>query len=563
MAFHTMKFGETCDRHPPMAYRGVDKKREVTLDARVPSAGSLKAGKTSDWADWGDRPAPPTPASTAPRTGDRLFGDGPGAKPSQRGHAAGPGASSLGAATPPLRPSSAAKPSSFPAPLVPAPTLSMGSPARSDQRPATATAHLRPDQMPPSAAPHLRRHAPEAPPAGKKNVVDSPHSQDPPQRPAPAEPMQPTMLLCDTDDFAQRMAEADQEARLDALCRTMCAYVAAKLNYTTDVQALARGMQALLRKFCGAPAITRADLPAALSSMNLQMSAADGDALFHRFNVSGGDAPLEYKAVARCIVGLAPIPRANPVLRLTIADVRKTLSKRYGTNAVAAMRSAFAVADSNKGGDLSQDELFNYLQKLGVRLSYPETCAVFKCFDLDRSGGVSMGEFMSVVRGPMNRAREALVKRVFGMLDTNGDGRLLPAELKHRYDASRHPEVMSGTMTEEDAVGHMMAVWEKGGGPADGIVTWAEFVRYYNDISSTIQSDEYFELMMRNCWHLSGGEGAAANTTCRRVLATFDDGAQRVVEIHDDLGIGPKDLDKMKAALERQGETGVVKVEVA
>ena len=42
---------------------------------------------------------------------------------------------------------------------------------------------------------------------------------------------------------------------------------------------------------------------------------------------------------------------------------------------------------------------------------------------------------------------------------------------------------------------------------------------------------------MRNAWHISGGEGASANTTCMRVLVTHADGSQTVEEVENDLGI--------------------------
>jgi hypothetical protein len=61
------------------------------------------------------------------------------------------------------------------------------------------------------------------------------------------------------------------------------------------------------------------------------------------------------------------------------------------------------------------------------------------------------------------------------------------------------------------------------------------------------------QLMIRNAWHISGGEGWSANTTCRRVLVTRFDGTQEVVEIKNDLGVG-NDINSIKAALRRQGE---------
>lgn len=71
-------------------------------------------------------------------------------------------------------------------------------------------------------------------------------------------------------------------------------------------------------------------------------------------------------------------------------------------------------------------------------------------------------------------------------------------------------------------------------------------------LSVAIDDDDYFELMMRNSWRISGGEGDAYNTANRRVLVTHSDGSEEVIEIIDDLGCG-NSLEEIRQRLLEQG----------
>ncbi len=76
-----------------------------------------------------------------------------------------------------------------------------------------------------------------------------------------------------------------------------------------------------------------------------------------------------------------------------------------------------------------------------------------------------------------------------------------------------------------------------------------EFEEYYANLGAAIENDRYFELMMRNAWHISGGVGQAENTTCLRVLVTHSDGMQTVEEIEDDLGMPRTDMNAIRRFL--------------
>ena len=66
-----------------------------------------------------------------------------------------------------------------------------------------------------------------------------------------------------------------------------------------------------------------------------------------------------------------------------------------------------------------------------------------------------------------------------------------------------------------------------------------------------------------SAWHISGGEGASANTSCLRVLVIHDDGSQTVEEVKDDLGVDKKDTAEIIRRLESQGILDIKKIELA
>lgn len=243
------------------------------------------------------------------------------------------------------------------------------------------------------------------------------------------------------------------------------------------------------------------------------------------------------------------------------------------------------------------------VEQLGVLISdyeqhgeRDEIARVFRFFDRDNSDRVTIDELMRGLRVcsqhqakvcayylgmlmwwtccqcTMNKRRILLVRQAFTRLDTTGDGRATLEEVARLYDASQHPDVLAGRLSPRDALLDLMRVFERHAAGSldkeqdvegDGTISWHEFLEYYRELSAGIANDDEFELMVRNAWHLSGGKGWCANSTCRRVLATFSDGSQRVLEIQDDLGVGARDTRKVLDKLRAQGHRGIVAIELA
>jgi len=107
----------------------------------------------------------------------------------------------------------------------------------------------------------------------------------------------------------------------------------------------------------------------------------------------------------------------------------------------------------------------------------------------------------------MNGYRKKITLQAFDKLDSDKSGIIEISDIKAIYNCKNHPDVKSGKKSEEEVYGDFIETFEMHHGTTKGRrdkrVTREEFLEYYNNISSSIDLDEYFEVMMNNAWKLT------------------------------------------------------------
>jgi Ca2+-binding EF-hand superfamily protein/riboflavin synthase len=227
----------------------------------------------------------------------------------------------------------------------------------------------------------------------------------------------------------------------------------------------------------------------------------------------------------------------------------------HGARSISGISRKFRVMDDDGSGDLCLEEFKKALKEHVLGWTDEQIAEVFEWFDEDKSGAISYDEFLFGLKGEMNDRRAQLVLQAFALLDKDKSGTVEVNDIQAAYNAKQHPDVIAGKKTENQVLREFLDTFDCG--EKDGKVSPAEFCKYYSQVSASIDDDDYFELMIRNAWHISGGEGVCANTTCRRVLVTHSDGRQTVEEIKNDLGVDPTDTDAMMKNLQAQGLSDV------
>lgn len=251
---------------------------------------------------------------------------------------------------------------------------------------------------------------------------------------------------------------------------------------------------------------------------------------------------------------LAPVQRsAEPSagLKLILQRIKDEMKKR-GSFGFIGMQRRFKIMDDDGSGSLSLAEFKKAMKEMKIELAESDLRMVFDFFDSDQSGSIDFNEFIQGVREPMNEKRLKFVNMAFTILDKDGSGEVETQEIASAYDASKHPEVLAKRKTANQVLREFLDTFDVGG-VKDGKVTRQEFQNYYHNISASIDNDDYFELMMRNAWHIAGGEGQAANSTNMTVLVTNSYGQNRTVMLQNDLGVKKDDYPTIYARLKSQG----------
>lgn len=226
-------------------------------------------------------------------------------------------------------------------------------------------------------------------------------------------------------------------------------------------------------------------------------------------------------------------PNVNPVFGLTreppnqVLDKIKQVMKARGAHGIRGLALVFKRMDNSGDRKMDRTEFMWGLKENGHNLTPSEFERIFKFFDRNNDGKVDYDEFLRALRGDMNERRTQLALLAFKKLDRTGDGIVSVDDLKDQYDVSFHPDFKAGKKSKQAILTEFLGQWDRL--EKDGRVTQDEWLDYYKDVSASIDDDDYFELMIRNAWHIAGGKGQYQNTTIKRELQTDADGTQRVV----------------------------------
>merc|ERR1719350_2520727 len=186
---------------------------------------------------------------------------------------------------------------------------------------------------------------------------------------------------------------------------------------------------------------------------------------------------------------------------LAILEKVRNQIKARGAKTIRGLGRTFRNFDSFDGNHkIDAEEFYSGLCEIQIQVSRAEANALMALFDTDGDGHVNFDEFLVGIRGSLNAKRQAMVDKAYLKFDANGDGEITAADLRGVYNATMHPKVQSGEMTEDEVFLEFLANF--GDKNRDGKIQRSEWNEYYAAVSSSIDNDDHFVMLMKTAWKL-------------------------------------------------------------
>ena len=192
-----------------------------------------------------------------------------------------------------------------------------------------------------------------------------------------------------------------------------------------------------------------------------------------------------------------------------IDQLRNKLISR-GPKSIFNFQRMLSIYDYNHSGKISLENFTTIFLAYNLNFSISDIQNIFKHFDKEQTGSINYDLLTNSIIGQMNDRRKIIVQKVFDNFNKNDQSEVSMSEIKQKYNAWRHPDVVNGRKSREEEFGDFLDKLEIFREYNDNLkmsysttMNLNEFLKFYNEISMCIKDDNLFDNILSNCWNIN------------------------------------------------------------
>ena len=160
---------------------------------------------------------------------------------------------------------------------------------------------------------------------------------------------------------------------------------------------------------------------------------------------------------------------------------------------------------------IEKDDFLTCLRDIGLFLPKAANEKLVQYYDKDIDGYVYFVEFLTALRGEPNNERQKIINEAFNKFKKDNSDMIDIRDLKGVFNASKHPKVISGEITQEQAFDECEITQEQAfdefsrnfnDHTGAGKIQLSEWNDYYAAVSASVDNDQHFISLLKSTWQI-------------------------------------------------------------
>jgi len=182
---------------------------------------------------------------------------------------------------------------------------------------------------------------------------------------------------------------------------------------------------------------------------------------------------------------------------LSIFNKLKDSIQKRGSDTLRSLGKVLRQMDSyDNNKKVNKEDFLFGLREIGISLHKNDQDMLLQFLDKDSDGYCNFDEFLVGIRGRPNIRRQAIIDKGFLRFDKEGTGYVNITDVRSIFNCSKHPKVIAGEMSEEQVFALFLKNFNDCG---EGKIDRKEWNDYYSAVSSQIDNDDHFVLLLCFC----------------------------------------------------------------